>query len=114
MCGGMGVVDIVPTTTGDMVAMLASLPSVPRRTLTAEDLVSIAEIERIVVDCLRDMEMEEISMATCTWCETGGVTLRKCQKCGNIWHCSKKPGRETTSINRCEQCGVVDKITLIR
>lgn len=53
-------------------------------------------------------------MATCTWCNVSGTTLRKCDRCGNVWHCSKKPGRKTTSINVCEQCGAVDKFTLIR
>jgi len=53
-------------------------------------------------------------MATCQWCNTGGVTLRKCDKCGNVWHCHHKPGRKTTSINVCEACRAVDKFTLIR
>lgn len=52
-------------------------------------------------------------MAVCQWCNVS-TTLRKCDRCGNVWHCSKKPGRKTTSINVCEQCGAVDKFTLIR
>jgi hypothetical protein len=57
--------------------------------------------------------MEKIRMATCQWCNTND-TLRKCDKCGNVWHCSKKPGRKGVSINVCEQCRAVDKFSLIR
>jgi hypothetical protein len=59
------------------------------------------------------MKSEEMSMAVCPWCKVS-TTLRRCDRCGNVWHCRHKPGRETTSINRCEQCGAVDRFTLIR
>ena len=30
-----------------------------------------------------------------------------CGKCGNIWHCNKKPGRSPyIAMNVCEKCGM--------
>ena len=41
-----------------MVAMLARLPSTVQRAFSAEDMARIAEIERIVIACLREMEAD--------------------------------------------------------
>lgn len=53
-------------------------------------------------------------MASCSDCKTAGVVLNKCKKCGNVWHCSQKPGRKGVASNVCEQCGTVGQYSKIQ
>ena len=76
MCAGSGVADEVPGSTAEMVSMIAGMPGIERRTLTQEDYARIDEMERIVIQCLLEIEEEDAQAAQAGQSSTPAVADR--------------------------------------